>query len=269
MYTKKDIVEQLENMGAPRDSVVLFHSSLRSIGDIEGGGEGLLDAIIEYFTAEGGLFCVPTHTWGNLGKADKYTLDLTVAESNLGAMAVIAANDERGVRSENPTHSMVVFGDREKAEAFICDDVNVESPTAPEGCYGKLFSMGGYVLLAGVSQNKNTYLHSVAEMLKLPNRMTAEALHFTVRRGSGEVVERELYFYNEDYAGDISLRFPKYETAFRYHRAIADGFVGDAPVQLCDAQKMKKTVELIWKNSGGVDPLADEKPIPPKWYCRK
>ena len=269
MYTKKDIINQLKKMNAPRDSVVIFHSSLRSIGKVEGGGEGLIDALIEYFTAEGGLFCVPTHTWGNLGKADKYTLDLTLAESNLGAFAVIAAGDERAVRSENPTHSMAVFGDRAKAEVFVRDDANVTSPTAPESCYGKLFSMGGYILLAGVAQNKNTYLHSVAEMLQLPNRMTDSPLRFTVRKPSGEVIGRELYFYDEDYAGDISLRFTKYDTAFRYHHAITDGFIGDAPAQLCDARKMKETVELIWKNSGGVDPLADEKPIPPKWYCRK
>ena len=67
MFTKQNIFEQLERMNAPRDSVVLVHTSLRLIGEVEGGGEGLLDILIEYFTAGGGLFIVPTHTWANLG----------------------------------------------------------------------------------------------------------------------------------------------------------------------------------------------------------
>ena len=268
MYTKKDIFDQLYDMGAPRDSVVLFHSSLRSIGAVEGGGVGLLDALIEYFTADGGLFCVPTHTWANLQK-NVPTLDMTSPYSNLGAFAELCAADKRGIRTENPTHSMVIFGERQKALSFAATDEGIDSPTAPEGCYGRLYSEGGYVLLAGVCQNKNTYLHSVDEMLCVPCRMTSEKLKLTVKRTDGTVVEREMYFYDEDHAGDVSLRFPKYETAFRYHRAIKDGFVGDAPAQLCNAQRLFDTVKLIWENSKGGDPLADEEPIPPKAYCIK
>ena len=66
---------------------------------------------------------------------------------------------------------------------------------------------------------------------------------------------------------DISCRFVKYDTAFRYHGCISDGFIGDAPTQLCDARKMKETIELIYKNAQGIDPLKDEHPILPKLYC--
>jgi sirohydrochlorin cobaltochelatase len=41
MYTRSDIFSQLAQIGAPRESVVLMHSSLRLIGDVEGGAEGL------------------------------------------------------------------------------------------------------------------------------------------------------------------------------------------------------------------------------------
>lgn len=268
MYTKRDIFDQLCNMGAPRDRVVLFHSSLRSIGDVEGGARGLLDALIEYFTLEGGILAIPTHTWDNFGRGDVPTLDLTRAESNLGALALLAAADDRGVRSENPTHSVVLFGNRERAEELISSERRIESPTAPDGFHGRLCGEDGYVLLAGVCQNKNTYLHAVDELLKIPNRMSLGKFSLTVKRRSGEVVEREMYFYDEEHFGDVSLRFPKYETAFRYHRAIIDGYLGDAPTQLCSARKMLDTVKLIWEN-GGCDPLSDEEPIPPKVYCIK
>ena len=267
MYTAQDIFEQLSKMNAPRDRVVLMHTALRTVGDVAGGGEGLLDVMIEYFTAKGGLFCVPTHTWANWG-SDRPTLDLSLAESNLGVFSRLAEADPRGIRSENPTHSMVVFGDRARAEAFVADDAHIVTPTAPDSCYGKLYREGGLVLLVGVGQCKNTYLHAVAEILALPNRMEKELSRATVRKKDGSLITRDWKLFDCDFSDDISHRFPKYEQAFRYHRCITDGFVGDAPAQLCDARGMKSVVEGIFAASNGRDPLADESPIPPKLYCR-
>lgn len=46
-YTKDEIKEQLAKMNLPQDKVVLVHSSLRLVGEVEGGAKGLLDAMIE------------------------------------------------------------------------------------------------------------------------------------------------------------------------------------------------------------------------------
>ena len=267
MYTKKEIFSQLEEMNAPQDSVVLMHSSLRAVGEVEGGGQGLLDIMVEYFTAKGGLFCVPTHTWGFLGKKDKITLDLTLAESNLGAFSRIAAADPRAVRSENPSHSIAVFGDREKALEFVRGEELVTGPTGPDTCYGKIYENKGKVLLVGVTHNRNTFLHCVDEMLDIPDRLTEDKKRVTVKRKTGEIIEREMLCHHSSFTIDLSLRFPQYETAFRYHRAITDGFVGNAPTQLCSARGMFDTVKLIFERSAGDDPLSNEKPLLPKLYC--
>ncbi len=264
MYTKKDIIAQLEAMHAPQDSVVLMHCSLRSVGNLEGGAEAFLDTLISYFTAEGGLLCIPTHTWCNLGK-NKPTLDLTCAESNLGYLTELAARDARAVRTENPTHSMAVFGARERALAFAAGEELISSPIAPESCYGKLFEMGGRILLCGVGQERNTYLHTAEEMVAIPDRMLSDTSPVTVRKKDGSIHTRHLHMFNEA-NGDVSCRFPKYETAFRYHRAITDGFIGNAPAQLCDARVCRQVVEMIYQN-GGKDPLATEEQISPALYC--
>lgn len=265
MYAKSQIVAQLKAMDAPRDSVVLMHSSLRSVGTVEGGAQTLLDTLIEYFTSKGGLLCVPTHTWGFLD--EEITLDMTSSRTCLGAFSEIALSDGRGLRSENATHSMVVFGDRFRAERFVKDEPYVLSGTSPDSCYGKIYDEGGAILLVGVAHNRNTYLHSVSEMLGMSNRVSPEARRVKVRKADGTVEERMIRTHYTDYTKDISLRFPQYETAFRYHRCIIDGYIGSAPAQLCDARGMKAVVELILRNNGGTDPLLDESAIPQKWYC--
>ena len=268
MLTKEQLFTQLRALNAPQDRVVLMHSSLRAVGEVEGGAEGLLNALIEYFTAQGGLFVIPTHTWHNLGK-DVITLDLQSPESNLGALPSLAARRTDGVRSKNPCHSVVVFGNRARAQAFVAGEPYIKTPTAPDSCYGKLYKEAGYVLLVGVSQAANTYLHTVDEILNLPNRMSKTPIPTTVRHLNGEITSQDLCLFDCSFSEDICERFPKYDVAFRYHGAITDGFLGCAPAQLCDAVKMKEVVELIWQNSGGKDPLATEKPIPPTWFCNK
>ena len=129
MFTKKDILDQLEAMDAPQDKIVLMHTSLRMIGDVEGGANGLLDILVDYFTKDGGLFCLPTHTWHNYGKP--ITLDLASSESCLGTFPCVALRDGRGLRTENPSHSMVIFGDRDRATQFAKHDLDITSPTSP------------------------------------------------------------------------------------------------------------------------------------------
>ena len=269
MTTKKELFEQLTAMGAPRDRVVMMHVSLRLVGDVEGGVKGFLDAMIEYFTACGGLLCIPTHTWDNLG-LDKFTLDLTKCESNLGVFPVIALEDGRGVRSEYPSHSVVVFGDREKAEALTAGEARIKTPTAPDSVYGKLYWEDGFVFLVGVGQNKNTYLHAVDEILGTKNRMGGEPYEVSVRRPSGEIVNGEmiLFNYEGDYIDDICLRFTKFDLPFRYYGCIKDGFLGNAPAQLCSAKGMFDVMKLLYERCP-FDPLADEIPILPKYYVKK
>ena len=265
MYSKAEIIEQLKAMNIPQDKVVLVHSSLRLVGNVENGAQGLLDAMIEYFTAKGGLFCVPAHTWTNFKK--DITLDVSDPNTSLGAFSSVAVLDKRGLRSKNPSHSMVVFGDRDRALEFVKDELDIDSGTHPNSCYGKIYRDGGYILLVGVAHNRNTYLHCVEEIIGMGNRLAKTPLDVVVKTENGEIVKSKIRPHNTDFTSDVSLRFVKYETAFRYHGAIVDGFVGNAPTQACDARIMKDVMELINKRSNGQDPLLDEKSIPQTLYC--
>ncbi len=265
-YTKADLLCQLTDLHIPRDRVVMVHSALRLIGNVEGGAQTILDALIEYFTGDDGLLCIPTHTWMNLGVKD-IALDMNDPTTCTGALADLAAADHRGIRTENPTHSVVVFGDREKVQKYIASETLVDSGTAPETCCGKLFDHGGYVLLIGVSQTSNTFLHTVEERLGVPDRLTDKKYTVKLKRKNGEIVERKMRLHYTSYHPDICLRFQKYDTPFRYYGAITDGFFGNAPVQACDAVIMKSVMELIWKNNGEKDPLLEEHPFPPALYC--
>lgn len=262
MYTRTDIIAQLEQMGVPQDRPVLIHSSLRAVGEVEGRADGLIDALKEHICAEGGLLCIPTHTWANLGKADTVTLDMS-GETCIGTLPNIAARREDACRSDHPTHSMAVFG--EGAQEFVSGEERLTTPAHPESCYGKIYARGGYILLVGVGHNRNTYLHCVEEMLDVPNRL-GELREVSIRYRDGSISHRLSRGHRAEGIGDVSAHFPNYEEAFRYHGCIRDGAVGGAPTQLCSAIGMKRVLETIYKRSGGIELLDKLSPIPKVYY---
>ena len=112
ILTKEQLKEQLKQFDHIKGKIITVHTSLKAIGEIEGGGEALLSALIEYFTQDGGLLCVPTHTW------NKDVYDRREAYTCVGVLTQLAAAHPDGVRTLHPTHSMTVFGDKKKVEEF-------------------------------------------------------------------------------------------------------------------------------------------------------
>lgn len=273
MFTKEEIYNQLKAMNAPKNSVVTVHTSLKAVGETEGRGEGLLEVLIKYFTEDGGLLCIPTHTWDNAkSKVTKEeltehpTLDMNSSYTCIGTLPSLAAAHPDAHRSEHPTHSMAVFGDAQRAEEFIKDDAFAKSSADPKGCYGKIYGMGGYILLLGVGHNKNTFIHCVEDLIGVKNRLSKEPLDNSVKRKSGEVVFRKVRITDAEGIGDVSQYYGKFEPAFRYHGAIKDGVIGNAKVQLCSAQKIKDVVELVYKRANGAEIMDSHTPLDEKLY---
>ncbi len=265
MYTKSDIHKQLKEMNAPQDSIVLVHSSLKAIGEVEGRGEGLLEALIEYFTANGGLLCIPTHTWAYL-LCREISMDMQTNETCIGMLPTLAAGHPKAHRSIHPTHSIAVFGDDKRAEELIKDDRYCNSPASPKSSYGKIFDNGGHILLVGVGHNRNTYIHGVEEILDVKNRLSPHDVPFKIKLKSGEIIEGRTHYHLAEGIPDVSANYPKFEAAFRHHNIITDGFVGNAKTQLLPAKRIKEIVELIKKRSGGIELMADDKPLDESYY---
>ena len=103
LITKHDIFTFLEDAGIKHDDILTIHCSLRAIGKIENGADGLIDAFCEYL--HDGLFIVPTHTWDKVWKESPH-YDVRSTVPDIGKLAEVAAFRKDGVRSLHPTHSV-------------------------------------------------------------------------------------------------------------------------------------------------------------------
>ncbi len=148
--TRAEIAAGLRELGLDKGDRVLVHSSLVALGDVEGGADAVIDALLDA-VGEDGLVVVPTF-------ACAPPFDRRKSATPLGAVADTLWRRPNAVRSLHPTHSVAAIG--RGADELIRD--HEKAPTAyGEGTpYHSLAVNGGKILLLGVDQDRNTTLHT-------------------------------------------------------------------------------------------------------------
>ena len=247
MVTKNDIFKLFLECGIKKDDKVAVHSALRSVGEIEGGADVLIDAMKEYLSE--GLLIIPTHTWNNVTR-NTPVFDVRKTEPCIGALPFVAAFRKDGVRSQHPTHSVAVFG--KGAEEYIAAEGESKTPAPVNGWMSRFCKDKGKILLLGVGQDKNTFIHWAEERIDVPDRISKKPYDVTVidKYGNSHIIENLCSHHTEALNGEsCSVYYPNYEKPFAYHNAIIYSHLGDARVSCCDAFKITKIVEELWKRT--------------------
>lgn len=260
MYGKDDLLRQLEQIGVSPEATVMVHTSVKSVGSLENGGDTLLDALMEYFRP--GLLLLPTHTWDKVG-SETMIYDPLTSPPCVGILPKLLLQRKEAHRSLHPTHSIAAVGRR--AEEYIQGEEDTGTPAPPFGCWGRLYEEKATILLIGVGQNRNTYLHGVEEYLDIPERLTPQPQEITIRLPDGFSIQRMFRRHYNSHTNDVSQYYVKMEPAFRQGGALRDGRLGDATVQICDAVQCREIMEEVHRH-WEFDPFIDDRPMPESWY---
>ena len=260
MVSEKDVHEALKSLGIAPNDTVTVHSSLRSVGSIEGGADGLIDAFCSYLTD--GLLLIPTHTWRDFSKR---RFDVKNSEPCLGVLSHVAAHRPDAVRSLHPTHSMVGFGRR--AEEYLAGEERCATPTPPHSALGRLYGVRGKILLIGVGHECNTFLHAAEEMLKVPNRISPEGFVLEIHTSDGRTLKSPAFhpFHSEGIPRGASEYFPNYKKPLEECGAVIYGSLGGALVYCCDAYRTVETLRMLW-DAAEYDLCSSAREIPTRYY---
>ena len=219
IVTKSEIIRGLKKLGLCRGNIVIVHSSLSSIGKVDGGPETVIKALIEVVGTKGTVM-MPYP----LGKA-------TIAKVFSSMPGVL--------RSTHPVHSVSAMG--AKAKYLTKDHDKMPTACGKGTPFGKLVDLGGKILLLGVDQDRNTTLHTVEDYADLPY-LSEVTLRYVDEKG----VEKTL----------VQKRFPGphrnfigMDRVFLERKIMKIGRIGNAMVRLIDAKKMVKIcLEILKKN---------------------
>jgi|UniRef100_UPI004024FBA3 aminoglycoside 3-N-acetyltransferase len=262
-YNKQQLKDQLESMGLKGDETILIHSSMKAIGAVDGGADTVLDAWMEYF--KDGLLLLPTHTWKTVN-ADNPVYNPYTTPSCVGLLTNMFMKRDGVIRSLHPTHSMSGYG-KNAAEYLAGEEYN-NTPCTPGGCYDRLKEVGGKVLLVGVGHERNTYIHSVEEVLNVPNRLSDMPMELVIELQEESNNSGKLPPYNRDEGWKkhtdnklcrkvyvrkhynaqqphISEDFVKLNQIFLDSGVVRKVKFGDADSLLCDAKGMFNIVRQV------------------------
>ena len=109
----------------------------------------------------------------------------------------------------------------------------------------RLRAAHGKVLLLGVTHARNTFIHSVEEVLNVPNRLTDKPMQMTVVDEAGAqhtVYMRRHYNAQQPH---ISEDFVKLEQAYLDCGAARNTKFGDARCILCDAEGLFRVTRHV------------------------
>lgn len=234
--TKTDVIESLKRAGVPKGANILVHSSLAAVGWLEGGGDALIDGLLEAIGAEGTLMAPTFNYWAVALFDPQTTPGLT------GIVSETLRVRNNAFRSLHPTHSVAAIGwrAREFTEGHEqTGAVHIGSPI------DKLAKAGGYTLLLGVHHDSNSAIHlgeayASPWYLGFPFSATDPREADIMVDGSTKTVRLA------GLQSGCSIAFNTIELPLREHGEIVDFKIGQALCQLIPTQVIvNRTIDLI------------------------
>jgi len=177
---------------SPAD-VVMVHSSLSSCGDVVGGVDTVVDALVDW--AGPRTLALPTHTYcyaddGGVGPL----FDPAVTPSVVGAVTNAWWRRPGVVRSLHATHSLAARGPA--AEDLVAGHVDCDTPCGAGTPYARVVDAGGSVLMFGATLNAYTLFHTAEDEAAVPYLYLPAQSRLRVRLPSG--AERETAMWRQD-----------------------------------------------------------------------
>ena len=176
LVTFRDIYTGLKQFNIPPSSPIIVHTSLSAFGEVQGGAETLLGAIMAAFPA----IIMPTFTYKTMvipemgpdengitygaGKdlnllAEIYSPDMP-ADRLMGMAAELLRSRPNVFRSNHPILS---FSGINTSEILL-----QQSLEDPLGIIGKLAAQNGWAILAGVDHTVNISIHYAEKSIHRP-----------------------------------------------------------------------------------------------------
>jgi len=195
-----DLRADLVRGGLRPGTIVMVHSALSKLGNVEGGPATVIQAIIDAISPDGTLL-MPTYNSADLAirmSQEDNCVDLRTLPSNSGMITEVFRRRADVIRSSHPFSPVCAWG----AEAVYMTAGHAEDPRVchSESPIGRLVKRGGIVLGIGVNLGPGM---GVAHCLEdtwddFPKKVHAPPVRVQYRDASGMLISRMIIRYDPD-----------------------------------------------------------------------
>jgi len=227
--SQSSLKHALTEIGIEPGMTLAVHSSLRSIGWVQGGAGTVVQALIDS-VGQQGTIVMPAATpieHDEQSSTLPPVFNPNSTPTTLGAIPETLRTWPGTLRSDHPLESVCARGPK---AANIVQDHPLAYSEGPGSPYAKVSEAGGWVLLLGVGFNRCTALH-YAESLVTKHRKT-EARYTAIEDG------QTVWKSAPNVADDNDTHFPVIGERFMATGQARTPLVGNAPAMLFRMQEL-------------------------------
>lgn len=255
--TRVQLAGEFAALGIRRGGALLVHSSLRSLGPVDGGGETVILALLDSLGPSGTLL-MPALSYASVGPGNPH-FSQAQTPSCIGALPEMFRTRSGTRRSLHPTHSVCAVG----AEVGLYLDGHEAdtTPCGPLSPFRRLRDHGGQILMLGCGLRPNTSMHGVEELV-VPPYLFGGVTRYELRRDNGEICHAEVR--NHGFVG-WEQRYDRVMDILE-PAALKSGKVGEAHCWLMEAGGLWESAfrQLQRDPLFFVDPISGEAPVVPR-----
>lgn len=164
---REQIATGLRDMGVVEGDILFIHSSLKSLGYVEGGPKAVIEGLLDAVGSEGTLILPTYYMPGGsiLGtcQMEGYVFDPRVHGTNMGALPEAFLQFDGVQRSIHPTHSVSAIG---KHARYLTEAHHLApSVFGPGSPWQRFHELNGKVLGIGISMGPVTFYHLVEDTM--------------------------------------------------------------------------------------------------------
>lgn len=185
------MAEDFKKLGIKDGDLILMHSSLSSLGYVEGGADTVIDTMLSVIGS--GTLLVPALTYDYVTE-DNPIFSIKDTPSCVGKISEVFRTREGVKRSMHPTHSVCGIG--KYAEEILSKHIDTATPAGENSPFALLPKYGGKVLMLGCSLKKNTSFHAIEELVRPDYLMKKEQMCYTLVDENGNSIQKNYERHN-------------------------------------------------------------------------
>ncbi len=253
--TKRQIIQDLQALGLNHGDTVIVHSSLSQMGWIPGGAVTVINALLELLSPDGTLVMpsqssgnseprnwhhppVPEEWWPIIRDQMPPYDPCKTPTQGVGIIPEVFRGYPEVFRSDHPQCSFLAWG----AQAEYLTQGHTLTPIFGKSSpLGKIYEMGGKILLLGVDHDSNTSLHLAESLANIPNHPHEHQGAAIMRDDKRQWVKFDDIEYDEDDFMQMGL---EYEQKTQCQSQL----IGNAPSKLFQARELIEFAVPWFKN---------------------
>lgn len=189
-YTEKDLIKSLKKIGIKKNSTVLIHSAIYTLGKMKFTNSNIIPekiySSVKKYLGPKGTIIVPAFFYDYSRKKKAFDLYKSPPDYSLGSFSKYIFKNKSFVRSKNPITSLAATGYLAKK---ICQESN-SRPYGKDSAWDILTNFNAHILFLGTTLTESlTYIHYIEFLAGVPH-MYLKKFNIPIKK-NGKILEKE------------------------------------------------------------------------------